>query len=417
MTRPAPTVTVPNDWSEYQDDISDAISDSMDVDWSASVGARAVVAWLNEHRPLVADTSRVTVPVEPEYTATDYLRLIAEGWEVIESTGSQMTIQNPEDDGPQDLVIDVDAMLSAAPAPEGGAVSETELRDAIALILPMAKGYAAAHPVGSNQSYVDYVENLITTREEAPAEAGEIGAEYDDAAHCVTLAACPPGLFLWNGTLGFKSEYGAMEPVGISPHHQQWKVGNRVDAYCADSGEYFWGGTSNHDDRAKLLVYPISAEAVAMVASHGPSAIRAQPQAREARDCGNGHQPGCDCDIAEEDVARSKPPAREDAQPVASAYRVRPEMNDPEEWTLMHPERAFDYLDRPGWETQPLYTHPAPDALRVAVEALEKIKAGVVEVFDDEHQCNVEASMDGEEASEIASQALAALQAEQKGGA
>nr|WP_312294659.1 hypothetical protein [Brevundimonas diminuta] len=115
---------------------------------------------------------------------------------------------------------------------------------------------------------------------EAPAEAGEIGAEYDAAAHCVTLAECPPGLFLWNGTLGFKSEYGAMEPVGISPHHQQWKVGNRVDAYCADSGEYFWGGTSNHDDRAKLLVYPIDADVVAMVASHGPSALRAHPQAR-----------------------------------------------------------------------------------------------------------------------------------------
>ena len=39
-------------WTDYQDDISDAISDSMDVDWSASVGARAVVAWLNEHKPL-----------------------------------------------------------------------------------------------------------------------------------------------------------------------------------------------------------------------------------------------------------------------------------------------------------------------------------------------------------------------------
>ena len=131
------------------------------------------------------------------------------------------------------------------------------------------------------QDGLSYAESAaIATREEAPAEAGEIGAEYDDAAHCVTLAECPPGLFLWNGTLGFKSEYGAMEPVGISPHHQQWKVGNRVDAYCADSGEYFWGGTSNHDDRAKLLVYPISAETVAMVASHGPSALRAQPPAR-----------------------------------------------------------------------------------------------------------------------------------------
>lgn len=41
-------------WTDYQDDISDAISESMDVDWSANVGAQAVVAWLNEHRPISA---------------------------------------------------------------------------------------------------------------------------------------------------------------------------------------------------------------------------------------------------------------------------------------------------------------------------------------------------------------------------
>lgn len=188
------------------------------------------------------------------------------------------------------------------------------------------------------RSYL-YDRRARSSAPEAPAEAGEIGAEYDAAAHCVTLAECPPGLFLWNGTLGFKSEYGAMEPVGISPHHQLWKVGNRADAYCADSGEYFWGGTSNHDDRAKLLVYPVSADAVAMVASHGPSALRAQPQARE------------------------------DAQPFMWAYQT---VTDGE-W------KAFSkQLERADGSICPgvaLYTHPAPDALRVAVEALEPFAA------------------------------------------
>ena len=112
----------------------------------------------------------------------------------------------------------------------------------------------------------------------APVEASgseEIGDEYEAAAHCVTLAECPPGLFFWNGTLGFKSDYGAMEPVGSN--FKTWKMGSRADAYCADSGEYFWGGTSNHDDRAKVLVMPIDAATVAMVASHGPAALRPQP--------------------------------------------------------------------------------------------------------------------------------------------
>lgn len=39
------------DWDEYADDIADAISDSMDMDWTSSDGARAVVRWLNENAP------------------------------------------------------------------------------------------------------------------------------------------------------------------------------------------------------------------------------------------------------------------------------------------------------------------------------------------------------------------------------
>lgn len=36
----------PFDWSEYEDDISDAISDSIDMDWSARDGAKAVIRCL-----------------------------------------------------------------------------------------------------------------------------------------------------------------------------------------------------------------------------------------------------------------------------------------------------------------------------------------------------------------------------------
>lgn len=229
-------------------------------------------------------TPRVTVPVEDLlfYKLKDLILEQSEGeWT------DEMIVRDAHH-----FANHIRPLLSAAPAPEGGAVMkacvvfqeaiddfEAEVADV------MAEGSERAdlwdREITVNIDALKTVMSAaIATREEAPAEAGEIGAEYDDAAHCVTLAECPPGLFLWNGTLGFKSEYGAMEPVGISPHHQQWKVGNRVDAYCADSGEYFWGGTSNHDDRAKLLVYPISAETVAMVASHGPSALRAQPPAR-----------------------------------------------------------------------------------------------------------------------------------------
>lgn len=38
-------------WDEYTDDIADAISDSLEMDWTSSDGARAVVRWLNENAP------------------------------------------------------------------------------------------------------------------------------------------------------------------------------------------------------------------------------------------------------------------------------------------------------------------------------------------------------------------------------
>lgn len=62
---------------------------------------------------------------------------------------------------------------------------------------------------------------------------------FETVGNPVELCRCPTGLFLFNGSLGFRSEYGD-------------------DAYCLDSGEYFWGGASG--DRIKrnsLMVQPM----------------------------------------------------------------------------------------------------------------------------------------------------------------
>ena len=63
-----------------------------------------------------------------------------------------------------------------------------------------------------------------------------------------TLGECPPGLFRFDGTLCFKSEYSS-------------KPG-QPDAYCVESGEYFWGGTSGDiEARRALIVTPVSVPA------------------------------------------------------------------------------------------------------------------------------------------------------------
>lgn len=56
-----------------------------------------------------------------------------------------------------------------------------------------------------------------------------------------TLRLCPPGLFLYRNTIGFKDEYGG-------------------DPFCAESGEFFWGGKDTVDERNELEVLPLQAD-------------------------------------------------------------------------------------------------------------------------------------------------------------
>jgi len=100
---------------------------------------------------------------------------------------------------------------------------------------------------------------------------------------------------------------------------------------------------------------------------------------------------------------RAQPPAREDAQPVAWRRALSP----------IDGHFTYSNVGDEGWE--PLYAHPAPDALRVAVEALEKAARRFKSIRDttDDVPHRIACS----EWAEEARQALAALQAEQKGGA
>lgn len=62
----------------------------------------------------------------------------------------------------------------------------------------------------------------------------------------VRLKDAPPGLFLWNGVLCFKSEYTM---CGTCP-----------EAFVVESGEYFWGDAKMHSERSQLMVEPVTIE-------------------------------------------------------------------------------------------------------------------------------------------------------------
>ena len=62
-----------------------------------------------------------------------------------------------------------------------------------------------------------------------------------------TLADCPPGLFLFDGNLCFKTEYDILiDPMKCTPH-----------AFVLASGEMFWGGVKTHEERRNLMVQPL----------------------------------------------------------------------------------------------------------------------------------------------------------------
>jgi hypothetical protein len=81
----------------------------------------------------------------------------------------------------------------------------------------------------------------------------------DAKVELVALAECPPGLFRFEGILGFKTEYGATTGKDVGGGKVEWTVTSYSDAYCVESGEVFWGGVTKHEDREKLLVEPITA--------------------------------------------------------------------------------------------------------------------------------------------------------------
>lgn len=91
----------------------------------------------------------------------------------------------------------------------------------------------------------------------------------------VTLADCPPGPFLFEGALGFKTEYRAMVLDMGRLVTSRWP-----DAYCMATGEAFWGGTTKHRDRAKLLVMPVELPSMAAQPARGPLLLYTGPHTR-----------------------------------------------------------------------------------------------------------------------------------------
>lgn len=121
-------------------------------------------------------------------------------------------------------------------------------------------------PAAAHDPVFDCMTQAWALWERAPAEA--IGLEANpvranaacEDGEAVALADCPPGLFRFQGCLGLKTEYLAMEidgPREVPGSQLRWKMGGWPEAFVAESGEVFWGGAKTQEERAALLVTPV----------------------------------------------------------------------------------------------------------------------------------------------------------------
>lgn len=71
--------------------------------------------------------------------------------------------------------------------------------------------------------------------------------ELKPRAWAYTLEDCPPGFFLFEGQVCFKSEYRTSCSDQL------------VEAFNS-AGEFFWGNAKSSEDRKKIMVLPVVAE-------------------------------------------------------------------------------------------------------------------------------------------------------------
>lgn len=368
------------------------------------------------------DTPRVTVPVEPT-------EAMMRAWH--RSAWPQGPEVSPMSQAGLAFNRHYAAMLSAAPAPEGGAVAmiralldhidrETCHHDNLkrggvqwticedcdrkwADDQGGFKPHVDAPPVAAARLYLA----ALATRSDGKPEGGAVKGPGD-----YTMALTEPQAF---------ERFPA-----LASHIERMAVGRSVGSLIE------WDAFLRELNAALATREEAPAEAGELVAdftrSH-PSGLddSTYEQIEDALDRADAPINGPDgkfLTLAQRvEAIRAQPPSREDAQPVAW-YRGDPTSDDLE---IGFGSDGF-LFDKSVW--RPLYTHPAPDALRVAeLEAtgLNWIVAkGQLSEDEPPYGCQI---MDGEEvlaegedvtlsaAIEIALSDIAALQAEQKGGA
>lgn len=343
------------DWNEHEDAISDAISDSIDMDWTSRTGAKAVVAWLNENA--AAPAAPQAAGVGELGDAVDRLDCAANFLE-----GDCVIVGDHEVRG-NDLLTVLSALRAPSREPEGGAV------DADAILEMAAKAVEDHQKAGREwvkgslwddltreaSGRIRALKSALATREEAPDWTARTEAAWTE--NNSEEAPAGSGIAYMAGLLA-KAAVEASEEAPAEAGERDYPA--EFEA---------WWSSYRHRNR-DVADYPVKKQIAFDAFYFG---------------------------------ARAQPQAREDAQPVAVCDGV--EQPAFEEWASkqgldMH-EHPLHYLfldaktdaARQAWKAGlehavgRMATHPAPDAqpvgwLRAADEEMVCAHLGVAEAED-----------------------------------
>lgn len=247
-----------------------------------------------------------------------------------------------------------------------------EVGEATADVLVRIKGRAESlERIGATQDASDLraVLKALASREEAPAEAGEIDL-YDDKVQ----AGIAWTMRQWGETLGLKTW-----DMGDGSESVEGDVGAEIHTILVDAG-------LRDPETNEMASLPQASDDDQLTAAEAWSDLldkddRTSPEDQPER---------CLITAGElaDYMARAQPQAREDAQPVAYEI-VRYETYSGAVW--ISPDKVDEYRTKYGCVLRPLYTRRAPGALRVAVTdiAAERQRQvdveGWSEAHDDEH--------------------------------
>ena len=378
-------------------------------------------------------TPRVTVPVEPTEAMLDNAAgtLVVQGLNVRQIARQFWS-----------------AMLSAAPAPEGGAVkgpgdytmvlTEPQAFERFHALASHIERMAVGRSVGSLIEWNGFLRELnvvLATRSDGKPEGGAVSEAAWDVVRRVSKLTVAGGDPLQDPAF---AQYPAIANLVAKA---QAALATREEA-PAEAVEIVQaenpGGYLIKDSADGWFWTPHRIAAVAALTDgHAVYDLRAQPQAREEeggtldpafvawlreRDCLPNDDDGtiewADIVCALNDWEADLTQAREDAQPVAWRWKTPIQhVGDGTRWGwtfASHPSTPPASIN-----PEPLYTHPAPDALRAAVEALGKARESIQGWYEAQSGEDFTEAGHAVFLEDIASidQALAALQAEQKGGA